>query len=225
MGQTAKVPMELVLGVDENPNPHGWYFTAPEFQDHPVEGNWTDDGMVLDNRVPDIQTMIHREIGRSRQHRRLRFDQRKDVEEIEHYRPGIRGLVLRLSDQHPKQFAQHLHRNVGTSRRQPRYHRSRSRFTGKPFTPSIYARMLVSSATFTTASVSRKVHPSSSARYSGRATYAHAAAICPRPANRRLCLVGLDWKCGNPSCPCSWEDDHEGKKEVSGHNSSSWRST
>jgi hypothetical protein len=52
-GQTAVVPMELVLVVNENPNPHGWYFTAPEFEDHPVEGSWTDDGMVLEGKSGD----------------------------------------------------------------------------------------------------------------------------------------------------------------------------
>jgi hypothetical protein len=33
----AHIPMELVLAVDGNPKPHGWYFTAPTFEDHPVD--------------------------------------------------------------------------------------------------------------------------------------------------------------------------------------------
>lgn len=42
--------MELVLAVDGCPNPHEWYFTAPTFEDHTVEGQWTDDGIVLDGK-------------------------------------------------------------------------------------------------------------------------------------------------------------------------------
>jgi hypothetical protein len=49
----AHIPMQLVLAVDGNPNPHGWYFTAPTFEDHPVRGWWTDDGMVLDGKDGD----------------------------------------------------------------------------------------------------------------------------------------------------------------------------
>ncbi len=51
-GETvARTPVGLVLAVDGNPNPHGWYFTPPTFEDHPVEGRWTDDGMVLDGKT------------------------------------------------------------------------------------------------------------------------------------------------------------------------------
>jgi len=45
-----RIPLELVLTVDGNPNPHGWYFTAPTFKDHLLEGQWTDDGMVLNGK-------------------------------------------------------------------------------------------------------------------------------------------------------------------------------
>lgn len=42
--------IQLVLTVDGNPRPHGWYFTAPAFKDHPLEGQWTNDGFTLDGK-------------------------------------------------------------------------------------------------------------------------------------------------------------------------------
>src|SRR5438067_464079 len=46
-------PMGLVLKVDDNPKPHGWYFLAPDFQDHDVRGEWVQDGMVLNGSNRD----------------------------------------------------------------------------------------------------------------------------------------------------------------------------
>jgi hypothetical protein len=53
----ANRPMRLVLTVDGNPNPHGWYFTSPSFEDHPVEGQWTEDGFTLDEKNGDRLTL------------------------------------------------------------------------------------------------------------------------------------------------------------------------
>jgi hypothetical protein len=39
--------IRLVLAVDGAPYPHGWYFTSPTFNDHPLEGRWTEDGFML----------------------------------------------------------------------------------------------------------------------------------------------------------------------------------
>jgi hypothetical protein len=49
-GQTRQgLPLGVVLRVDDNPELHGWYFLAPDFQDH-VVGEWVEDGMVLNGR-------------------------------------------------------------------------------------------------------------------------------------------------------------------------------
>lgn len=65
-GQTKQgAPMGLVLKVDDNPKPHGWYFLAPDFQDHDVSGEWVQDGIVLNSSSRDHLSLTFQREGAS----------------------------------------------------------------------------------------------------------------------------------------------------------------
>jgi hypothetical protein len=65
-GQTLQgVPLGVVLRVDDNPKPHGWYFLAPDFQDRYVEGEWVESGLVLKGRDQDSLSLTFQREGSS----------------------------------------------------------------------------------------------------------------------------------------------------------------
>lgn len=65
-GETeTKARLGLVLAVDDNPNPHGWYFLAPGFEDRTVTGRWTDGGLSLQGDRHDHIELTYQRSGSS----------------------------------------------------------------------------------------------------------------------------------------------------------------